>query len=78
MCITAIFMLARLLDRAITQNVLGAKTEEAQTMTDAKGHSLPMESSLNSLHSTSRCFFSHLKQNGLLDDLCLNPALDVP
>ena len=34
-------MLARLLDRAFTQNVLGAKTEEAETMTDAEGHSLP-------------------------------------
>ena len=34
-------MLARLLDRALTQNMLGAKTEEAETMTDAEGHSLP-------------------------------------
>ena len=34
-------MFARLLDRALTQNVLGAKTEEAETMTDAEGHSLP-------------------------------------
>ena len=34
-------MLARLLDRALTQNVLGAKTEEAEPMTDAEGHPLP-------------------------------------
>jgi hypothetical protein len=34
-------MFARLLDRAITQDVLGAKTEKAKMMTDAERYSLP-------------------------------------
>ena len=36
-------MFARLLDRAIPQDVLGAKTEKAKTMTDAEGYSFPNE-----------------------------------
>ena len=34
-------MFARLLDRAITQDVLGAKTEKAKMMTNAESYSLP-------------------------------------
>ena len=33
-------MFARLLDRAITENVLGAKTEKAKTIMDAEGYPL--------------------------------------
>ncbi len=41
MRITTVFIFARLLDRAITQDILGAKTEKAKTMTDAESYSLP-------------------------------------
>ena len=40
MGVTAVFMFARLLDRAFPQDVLGAKTEKAKMMTDAESYSL--------------------------------------